>query len=240
MSPKALVIFLVAGALAVPGRADLVYSLSGPTTVNAGDSNDVIDVLLTNTGLSDVGITGFSYQFTSSDTDITFTSADTGSPSYIYAGNSFDDVNGLTLNIPPAVPMPQTLFASDFANDATNVAVGAGHTVSLGEVFFDVAANATPGPFTVNFSCLVYFDPATSAPPNGIVSQPLADCNSLAFFDANSNVEPLNVDTLSSANIAVAAATATPEPSFLLLLLAGILAIGCAQAYRTRWASKQS
>jgi len=219
----ALAASLAAGA----AHADVVYSISGPADVSPGDVNDVFDVLITNTsGSSDVNIAAFAFQVTAADTDITLNSADT-SPSaapYIFAGDSFDDINGFTLDVPnPNIPA-QTLTGVDLTNDSANVTLAGGQTLSLGEVFFSVAPGAAAGPFTVSFSCFVYPDPGT-----GLITQPAADCNSLSDGSGNG----VNVDGMNSARITVDPA-AVPEPGTLLLAVAGALALAGRKSIRQR------
>lgn len=214
---------LAAATLALPTQAAIVYSISAPTSVSLGDSNDVLDFYVTNTGSSAVSIAAFALQIATTDTDISFTGADTNSPSYIFAGNSLDDDYSLGLAIPYGTSNPQILGASDDTTDASNISLAPGTSLSLGEAFFDVASNAAPGPFTVSFSCLVYY-----TGPNP-VSQPLADCNNLAYADPSSSygASGLDVDAYTNADIAIVPnAPTVPEPASALLALAGVLAFG--------------
>ena len=57
-------------------------------------------MLLTNTGASSVALGAFSYEITTSDTDISFTGADTSTTApYVFAGDSFVDINGFPLYV---------------------------------------------------------------------------------------------------------------------------------------------
>ena len=80
--------------------------------VNAGAVGDSFDVLLTNNGPGTISIQSFSFQVSVIDPDITFTGADfsTGALTYIFAGDSFDVINGFTLNTDSA---GQTMNGSD-------------------------------------------------------------------------------------------------------------------------------
>jgi len=208
-------------------HGDILYSISGPSVVTPGETDGAFDVLITNTtGSASVDIAAFTFQATVSDTDISLNSADTSPTAdpYIFAGDSFDDINGFTLDVPNANIPPQTLTGIDLTNDDANIVLTGGETLSLGEVLFSVAPGAAPGPFTVSFSCLVYYDPASSAPPNGLIAQPAADCNNLSDGSGN----PVNVDGMNEAESAVEPAAA-PEASTFLLAGAGLLALAGAK-----------
>lgn len=196
-----------AGLLCAPARADIIYSIS-PATVDAtaGDVGDSFDVLLTNTGASAISVAAFDFEVQVTDSDITLTGADfnTGATPYIFPlSDSFVALNSLTLNFTSG----SYLDGSDATNDATDVTVGAGDTVALGDVLFNVAAGATPGPFAVAFSC---------TPTPGV----LADCNNLA--DAEGDL--ISVDTFDSGTIQISSTSAVPEPSTALPLAAALLA----------------
>lgn len=145
-------------------RADgLDLSIAPGTSASAGSTGNAFDVLLTNTGTSAVTLAGFSFGITTADTDITFTNADTstGAP-YVFAGDSFDDINGFTLytNSLPG----QTVEASDVSNSGAGESIAGGATVALASILFDVAPGATPGMFAVTFEDF----PTTSfSDPNG-------------------------------------------------------------------------
>jgi hypothetical protein len=130
---------LLMGLLA-PANADLIVSF-GSSTATVGGSQ-VIDVLLTNTG-SAVTVDGFSFDFTTSNPFITFMQANTSTTTdpYIFAGDSkFGPIISTT---PP--PNGKTVIATDVAATCCGYALGSGSTIALGEVLFQVAANATVG-----------------------------------------------------------------------------------------------
>ena len=132
-------------------RADgFVFSLQPAITAGAGTTGNSFDVLLTNTGGAPVSLGAFAFGITTSDADITFTGADTSTTApYVFAGDSFVDINGFTLytNSLPG----QTVEASDLSNSGLGAIIGAGATVGVGSILFDVASGATPGSFAVMF-----------------------------------------------------------------------------------------
>jgi len=190
---------LIAGALltlllcSFPARANLIASLQ-PVTLSpkAGDVGDALEVILSNTGAA-VDIAAFNFDILTTDTAITFTDATTATvlDPYIFNGNSLfgpDIVN-------PGFAPGQEISASDLASaPGTFTMLGTGGVVSLGEVFYDVASNAPPGPFTVSFN------------------QGNTDLSDQAL-------NGIPITTFQSANITIAAAA--PEPSSVALLLGG-------------------
>jgi hypothetical protein len=108
----------------------------------AGSTGNSFDVTLTNTGPATVAIAGFGFQLLATNTGITFTgtSFSTVAP-YIFAGVSFDQDFGFSLD---TLSGGQELDASD-VSDVPNVNVGAGSTVALGSVLFDVARQRGAG-----------------------------------------------------------------------------------------------
>jgi len=194
---------LVASCAAVlicsPARATTTFSIQ-PVTVNANpdDVGDTFDVVLTNNGPDPISVAAFEFEVSVTDPDITLTGADF-SPSvhpYIFAGDSFDEVNSLPLNTDSG----QTLDGSDSTNDLMGITLTSGESLALGEVLFSVADPATPGPFTVSF---------TGSPA-------VSDSNNLTDPSFN----PINVDDFSGGTIDISGVS-TPEPSSFLLMLAG-------------------
>ena len=175
-------LFGLAIAAAPPALADLVVSVSS-AAVNPGTANDVLDVTLLNTGNSAVTVLAFSFGLSVNSPDITFSEAtiSTGTP-YIFAGHSLfgPDIGSAA---------GQSLTASDLFDIAgSGAVVGAGGSVGLGQVLFDVAANAASGVFAVSLSA-----PETS----------LADPTT-----AN-----LPIQSLVDGQISIAAQPSVPEPS---------------------------
>jgi hypothetical protein len=181
-----------------PARADFIFSLESGITASQGSTGNVFDVLLTNTGGMAVTVGGFSWDITTANTDITFTNADTSPVTpYIFTSDSFDNDNSFPLftNSLPG----QEVAASDFS-DASGDSVGAGATVGVGRVMFDIANGATTGPFAVTF-------------------QDLSGTNSLS--DNNGGGLPF---TTQDGTITITSTTTVPEPSqggLIICALAG-------------------
>jgi hypothetical protein len=199
MQKNLLLVLIAAAALIPSASAGVVYSIVpiGPPPA-AGSNGDVLEVLLSNTGPSGILVAGFNFGVTTTDTDVTFVSADTATTSqpYIFLGNSFDVQNSLPLNLTSGA----SLLGNDSTGDFSNVSVGAGQTLALGRVLYNVSPTAAPGPFTVRFT--------TGAADNNLTQ---ADATSVP------------VDTFQTATITI---EATPEPATLLLIPAGLLALG--------------
>ncbi len=200
--------FLIAiGAVSlvhVSANAAIIYSIS-PVTVSAqpGDSGDLFDVLLTNSGPAPVSVAGFSFEVTAADPDITLTGADYSpvAAPYIFAGNSYFQENGIPLNFVNADGgSPQILDAGDVAADSIGTTLAAGESVGLGQVLFDVDNSAQPGPFAVSFS--------------GEVSG-IADANNLSTPEGDT----ISVDSFSGGTISVSGVPSVPEPASLMLAL---------------------
>ena len=136
--------FLIAtmAAILIPASSQAGAIITLPSvSANAGDVNDSFDVLLVYSGVP-ISAAGFAFEITTSDPDITFTDATTGtSTGYIFAGSSVFGPDIVT------TPPGQTLDASDIGG-ATLVTGSYG----LGHVFYAVAANATPGTFAITLT----------------------------------------------------------------------------------------
>jgi hypothetical protein len=183
--PAAAALLLFAPATRADG---LDVSIAPAISASAGSTGNAFDVLLTNTGTSAVTLGAFSFGITTADTDITFTNADTATAApYVFAGDSFVDMNGLTLYV-NSLP-GQTVEASDLSNSGAGESIASGATVALGNILFDVAPGATPGAFAVTFE----------------------DFPTTSFSDASGN----NLDfTAESGTITITSNTATvPEPA---------------------------
>jgi hypothetical protein len=176
---------------AVPAQADLILNVQSVTAA-AGSTNNALDVTLTNNGPSAVTIGGASFGLMVSSTNITFTSATTGTTlaPYIFDGQS---AFGPTIS---TTPPGQTLEASDvFAVFGSGTTVGAGMTVGLGRVLFNVAPGTAPGPYPVTVQPFAF---------TGLIDP--------------SGLNNIPITTLNGGNITVIGATApVPEPSTLLL-----------------------
>lgn len=188
---------LAAGLLAAlpfagPARADLVVSFSNPGNVVAG-STGAFDVLLTNTGTSNVALGVFTFEVATTSTDIAFTDVTTATVAnpYIFGLDSLigPDIVGT------ATDQDITAFDLDAAGDAT---IGALSTVGLGHVLFKVSGNASSG--TVDLQLV-----------------------STGTSLATSAGAPVTIDTLTPAQVQTTASTTVPEPSGLGLLSACLL-----------------
>jgi PEP-CTERM motif len=98
-----------------------------------------------------------------------------------------------------------SLIAQDLAASGSTI-LNSGDVVGLGQVFFNVSPTATPGPVTVSFT-------------GGLAGNDLSD-------PAGANI-PINTFTSGTINI-----TSTPEPSSLLMLLAGTAALAAWNRWR--------
>jgi hypothetical protein len=206
---KNLLLVLIAAATLMPSAsAGVIYSIVpiGPAPA-AGSNGNVLEVLLSNSGPSGISLSTFSFGVTTTDTDVSFVSADTLTTSqpYIFLGNSFDVQNSIPLNFTSGA----SLVGSDITASFSNMTVGAGQTLALGRVLYNVALNAALGPFMVSFTTE-------------------AGDNSLSQADGTN----VPIDTLQGTTVTVGAAT--PEPATLLLIPAGLLAL----AWRKRAAQR--
>jgi hypothetical protein len=194
------------GAIALTSfsaKASTTYSITPATlSAHAGDVGDSFDVLFTNNGPGALSVSGYAFEVSVADPDITLTGADfsTTAGPFVFAGDSFDQINSFPLNIVNVDgPSPQILDASDLTNDSSGVPVAAGASVDLGRVLFDVATPAQAGPFAVTFT--------------GEVTN-VANANNLTSADFNT----INVDSFSGSTITVS----VPEPSSQLLVSLGV------------------
>jgi hypothetical protein len=129
---------------ALPAHGTTLVSIesvsAGPGTV--GDS---FDVVLTNTGPSATTVGSFTFNILTLDTDISFTDVTTGTTAatYIFPSSFLGpDLTGPNTG--------QTFAVEPFdLSIAGDVTIGAGDTVGLGHVVFDVANGATFGTFAV-------------------------------------------------------------------------------------------
>lgn len=194
-----LMLILAAAMLAPAASASVIFSIAPfSTQVHPGDINDSFQVLLANASGADISVAGFSFGVTTTDTNVTFESADTSTTDqYIFAGDSFDVINF----IPLSVSSPgQSLVALDLTNDGAGITIANGQTVGLGRVYFDVSPAAPVlVPFTINFS--------TNPGDNSLSGTGL---NAISF-------------SFASGGQTVTVTPSTPEPATLLLAPAGLL-----------------
>jgi PEP-CTERM motif len=183
-------------AASPPLCASIVLS-GGTTSAAPSSSGNSFDFTLTNTGPGAVTVGGFQLEISVSDTHVSFTSATTATSSpYIFDGFS---LFGPTISVSPP---GQTLDASDlFLIGGSGATIGAGVTVGMAHVFFDVSAGAASGPLTVTVAAF----PLTS------------------LEDPTGN----NIDfTSSNGTITITGGTA-PEPATLALVSLALAGLGC-------------
>jgi hypothetical protein len=192
-------------SLVAPAHAAMIVTV-GSKAVSPGTSGNTLDVTLANTGASAVSIAGFQFEVTVPSSSIIFTAVNTSTTApYIFAGNSLFGPN--ILNPPPTLP-GQAVSAYDiFMTPNAGVSLGAGSSVGLGHLLFNVASTAAPGPITV---ALLGSGATALSDPNGI-SIPLG--------------------TLNSGTITVGAGS-VPAPTSLLM---GLIAAAALIAVRRIW-----
>lgn len=180
--------------IAVSAEASLIISV-GNVFAGSPSSGNTLEVNLTNTGPASISLAGFSFEIEVTDPHITFTSASISTAAaYAFAGNSL-----LGPVISTSAP-GQTLDASDLWGGPGGATIGAGATVGLGHVFFDVSAGDLSGLVAVMLSAF----PFTSlSDPNG---------------------GNLSIDALTNGSITIATSS-VPEPSALALALLGFAAL---------------
>lgn len=142
--------------LAVPAHAGLILTIQ--KVVATPGSTGHLQVTLTNDSPSaSVDVSGFNFLINSLSPDISLDSADfaTTSP-YIFAGNSFDQDNGLSLNISSG----PSLSASDSAdNPPAFTVVGPGATFGIADVLYTVSPTAAYAFDAIQFD----MDPANTS-----------------------------------------------------------------------------
>jgi hypothetical protein len=154
---------------------------------------------LLNTGGSSIVVGGFNFEI-GADSDIVFTGAgfSTSAP-YIFdiiAGDSFDYVN----SVPLGIPTLSSLSADDFFEiPGGGATLGAGDTLGLALVTFDVSPAAALGPVTVSFS---------------------EDSSDTNLSDQNGFSIPIDSFLSGTINVAV------PEPSTAAMFLAALMGLG--------------
>jgi hypothetical protein len=200
---------ILAAAIAPsPARAGFVVTVQ-PATATAGSTNDTLQVTLTNTGNSAVTVGGFAFEIVAGS-GVTFTSVDTSTtPAYIFAGHSAfgPDIS----NPPPTLPGNMLAAEDNYFNSGggtQGISLGAGMTVGLGDVHFNVSPTAT-GPITITLDGF----PTTN------------------FEDASGNDITQSVGTTVNNGTVTVTPAAVPEPSSLAMT-ALALAIGLGLGHR--------
>ena len=115
--------------LATPAQAGLILSLNPGTTNAASPSTgQFFDVLLSNI-IPSIGMAGFSFGLSVSNSNLVFTGATTGSPNYVFTGDSLVGPDIRTS------PDGQSVVASDLTASGNNVLLAANTSYTLGRVF---------------------------------------------------------------------------------------------------------
>ncbi|MGA3241763.1 MAG: hypothetical protein ABSG03_36340 [Bryobacteraceae bacterium] len=132
-------------AISMPASGEIIFGID--SAFSSPGSAGTLEVDVQNTGGSSIVIGGFNFEI-GADSDIDFTGAgfSTTAP-YIFAGDSFDQINSLPLNISAG----SSLSAFDISNSGDGDTLGAGQTAGLALVTFDVSPTAALGPVTVSF-----------------------------------------------------------------------------------------
>lgn len=156
-----------------------------------GSTGDTLDVLLTDSGSPGVSIAGFNFTIQSSNPAITFTGVFDSTATAPYIFAG-NSVIGPEID----GQLTPTVTAFDFAASGSTT-LNSGDVVGLGQVFFNVSSTAASGPITVSF----------------VTSGGTAD-NDLS--SALGDDVPISTFTSGTINV-----TSTPEPSSLLMILAG-------------------
>lgn len=197
MRPERNVLLSLLFCLSAPAWGGILYTISPVTTSpQAGDTDDVFEVLATNNGSTDVNVAAFAFEVTTNSSSITLESADTATTvkPYIFAG---DSLFGPVINTSSGA----VLEASDAPADGNGTDLATDETLSLGEVLYDVAPGAS-GSFTISFSGGAGADGANNASDQ-----------------AGDQITPLDISA--TQELTIGAPVGTPEPSSWLLLVAG-------------------
>ena len=197
MQRNKLLLIAAAAILTGSASASVVFSVAPISTqVHPGDIGDNFEVLLTNNSGADISVAGFSFGVTTTNTDITFQSADTSTADqYIFAGDSLDVINVIPLSFSPP---GQSLVGRDVTKDGNGATVANRQTVGLGRIFFNVSPAAPLVPFAIDFS--------TSPGDNSLSG---AGISAISF-------------SFASGGQTVTITPSTPEPATLLLVPAGL------------------
>jgi hypothetical protein len=144
MKRLTLLFFALAGLFPASIDASTIFVVEGASAA-PGSTGNGLDVVLETTSI--LSIDAFGVEVTTTDPDIMFTGATTGTATtYIFSGNSL-----FGPNIGTTTPPSQNFDASDLAMTTPPDISG---TVGLAHFTFDVANDATGGPFTISLTGL--------------------------------------------------------------------------------------
>jgi hypothetical protein len=195
-------------APALAGSVGLSVSLQGVTAAS-GSTGDFFEVDVKNNSSAADVIDAFQFELLSANSNIIFTSATIGTTNpYIF--DVADSLFGPSISTTPP-PDGQTVIASDvWGGTGNGYSLGAGATVAIGEVFFNVRGGTDAGPYTISFS------------PTSVTT----------FSDANGDL--FNIQSLTPGTITVTGAATTPEPSTLSTMGLALAALALASGARRR------
>ncbi|HKA01693.1 MAG TPA: hypothetical protein VKE70_34505 [Candidatus Solibacter sp.] len=179
--------FTAVGLLCPPAGASVIFAIK-PATISAAapSTGDIFDVVLTNTGPGSLLVDGFSFEISVTSANITLTGANfSTSDPYIFAADSFDQINSLALNTSSG----QKLDASDFTNDFADITINSGSTVGLGHIVFNVASGTTPGLYPVTFTGGPNFNSLSNS-TGGVAIDQMVEANISVTGGATSAPEP--------------------------------------------------
>ena len=197
-SVVALAALVTMGFLSAPAAsAGLVLSIEGGLSATAGSTGNSFEVDVSNTGATAADINSFAFQVSINNTDVTLTGTTDGTTNFAYIfGDSLFGPNINTLSRGQSMDGQDTTGGNDFS-------LGAGDTIGLGEIFYDVANGAGTGPFTLSFS------PSTAN----------------SFSDGGGQSLDTDSSATGSITITAAAVSSTPEPSSLSLMALAVIAV---------------
>ena len=165
----------------IPAQGSILFTIQ-PAVAFVGSVGDSLDLTLTNTGPTSVNIGGFSFGFSVPDPHIVFTGVTTATlAQYIFLGDSLFGPNiGTTSGA-------QTVVASDLCITCTGAnIVGAGVTVGLGHIFF----NVLPGATGVIPETFIAADNSLSTPAGANIAITLATASTITIVPSGVVPEP--------------------------------------------------
>ena len=131
---------------ATSARADLVFGIADGTAT-PGSSSNSFDVTLTNSGASDVDIAGFSFEITTTSSNVNFSDVTVYTQSAPYIFGAYSEF-GPDIALSAAGNM--VLASDNYVTPFEGATLASGQTLDLGHVLFalDLTAPTTPIPIT--------------------------------------------------------------------------------------------
>jgi hypothetical protein len=190
---------------AAPGTAQAGFIISSETLETAPGDTGYVQILLKNDSTTALDLTSFSVGISLDGSGVQFTGFDNQTnPSYVFG---FSGIGLMTTN---SLPSTATVF-SDISFDFNTfelvpISVGAGETVGLVRIAFEVDDSAATGLRAITFS--------------GLTTQITdADSNSYAAESVSFTADGINVQGNGSV-------VPTPEPTSAVLLVTGLGCLG--------------